>query len=81
MTTRRNFGSVRTLPSGKCRAALWHEGKRHLADDIFKAKADATAWLSTVQTPMLRGQRVDPAGGKMTFGELAAQWLVSNPET
>jgi hypothetical protein len=77
--TRRDFGSVRKLPSGKWQATYWHEGRRHVAEGTFKAKADATAWLSTVQTSILHGQWVDPAGGKMTFCELAAQWLASNP--
>jgi hypothetical protein len=46
---RRQFGSVRRLPSKRWQASYWHLGGRHVADRTFPAKADAQTWLSTVQ--------------------------------
>jgi hypothetical protein len=45
MATRRHFGSVRKLPSGRYQASYWHEGERHAASHTFTAKAAAQAWL------------------------------------
>ena len=53
--TRRHFGNVRKLPSGRYQASYWHEGLRHVASETFKAKADAQAWLSTKEADIVRG--------------------------
>ncbi len=53
----------------------WHDGTLHSADMMFKAKADALAWLSTVETDLLRGAWVAPANSKATFDEFAEGWL------
>jgi integrase len=72
---RHHFGSVRKLPSGRYQARYWHDGAMHAAPSTFRAKADAQAWLSTVETDLLRGSWVAPADGKVTFGEFAKAWL------
>ena len=72
---RRYFGSVRKLPSGRYQASYHHLGAAHSALGTFASKADAFAWLSTVETDIHRGRWVDPGAGKVTFGEYADTWL------
>jgi hypothetical protein len=74
-TGRRQFGSVRKLPSKRWQAAYWHLGIRHVADCTFTAKADAQAWLATVQTDIHRGAWVDPVGGRQTLASYSHAWL------
>jgi integrase len=77
--SRRHFGNVRKLPSGRYQASHWHEGRRYVAPDTFDAKADANAWLDLVHSEVLRGHWVDTRGGLLTVEELAKEWLGSNP--
>jgi integrase len=41
----------------------------------FRRKIDAERWLTEQRSRMTRGEWVDPAAGRVTFGELAAEWL------
>ena len=50
MGSRRQFGSVRKLPSGRWQASYWHVGRRHVAPITFAFKADANAYLSSIET-------------------------------
>jgi integrase len=52
---------------------------RHVGEDTFPTKADALAYLSTVETDLRRGSWIDPAASRRKFADLADQWLVSNP--
>jgi len=79
VTRRRHFGSARKLPSGRYQARYWHAGTRHIAPETFPTKADALAWLSRAEADLTRGAWLDPAAGKVTFADLASQWVVSNP--
>ena len=79
MTSRRHFGNVRKLPSGRYQASYWHEGARHVAPDTFTAKADALAYLANTETDLHRGAWIDPHRADTTVGSLAAQWKVANP--
>jgi integrase len=84
MTTRRHFGSIRKLPSGRYQAGYWHGGKRHNAPDTFKTKADAQAWLSVTEADILRGAWINPAAGKVTFRAYSDNWRtiqVHRPKT
>ena len=78
-TRRRHFGSVRKLPSGRFQASYWHEDSRHPAPSTFTTKADALAWLSAAEADIHRGSWVDPRGGNLTLGQVAAKWLEANP--
>jgi integrase len=80
VTARRDFGSIRRLPSGRWQATYWHEGKRHTGDHMFPTRADAAAWLSTVEADILRGGWVDPTAGKATLAEYANTWLEGRPD-
>jgi integrase len=79
MTNRRHFGNVRKLPSGRYQANYWHDGQRHTAPRTFVAKADALAYLASMETDLGRGTWTSPTAGNLTVSELAAEWLESNP--
>jgi len=74
-TRRRNYGSVRKLPSGRWQARYWDSGGQRPAPGTFATKADALAWLAGAQTDQRRGTWVDPGAGKLTLGMFATQWL------
>ncbi len=62
MATRRGFGKVRKLPSGRWQASyVGPDGKRHNAPSTFQAKADANGWLAAQQTDIARGSWGQPA--------------------
>jgi integrase len=73
--TRRQFGNVRRLPSGRWQANYYHQGKRYTGPNTFRTKADANAYLSTADTDLRRGGWIDPGAGKITFREFADGWL------
>jgi integrase len=75
---RRDFGTIRKLPSGRWQASYHHPrlGKRIGGPATWKAKADATAWLAAEETKLRRGaQTVDPRRGRIKFGSYADQWM------
>ena len=80
-SSRRHFGSVRKRGSGRWEASYWYDGERHTATRTFDAKADALAYLSTVEADILRGAWVDPAAGRITFAELRGQLAHSAPRS
>jgi hypothetical protein len=61
---RRQFGSVRRLPSGRWQVR-YHNGlgERVVAPDTFATKADAQRWLAVAQADLLRGTFIDPSAG------------------
>lgn len=76
--TRRSFGAVRKLPSGRYQASyLDPHGQRINAPETFTAKIDADAWLSiqraALETGTWRGR-----DDKTTVGEYAKQWLITH---
>lgn len=80
--TRRSFGLVRKLPSGRWQASFHHPkfGKRVNAPATFASKADANAWLAEQETGLRGGGPVvDPRRGRMSFKEYASQWLADRP--
>src|SRR5512132_3420348 len=73
--SRRRFGSVRRLPSGRWQARYQtNDGRQHTAPETFATKADATRHLAQVETDLSRGQWSDPRLGRTTFMEWAARW-------
>ncbi len=75
MAGRSTFGNVRRLESGRWQARYLHEGKRFSAPQTFAAKADASAWLSTIEADLRRGAWIDPEAGAVTFAAYATAWL------
>ena len=75
MPARRHFRSVRKLPSGRYQASYWHLAVRHPAQQTFETKAEALAWLSSVETDIHRGRWIDPGAGKVLFGKYIDDWM------
>lgn len=73
--TRRSFGKLRKLPSGRYQASyLDPAGERRNAPTTFDAKIDAEAWLSAQHAAITSGAwrgRDD----RITVGEYADAWL------
>jgi integrase len=79
MVTRRHFGSVRKRSSGRWQATYWHDGRLHSAG-TFVAKADALAYLSTMEADLRRGAWIDPRAGQVTLKTYANEWLDRRPD-
>jgi len=74
--SRRTFGTIRRLPSGRWRARFTdHNGRQKAAPQTFTTKAEAGRWLSRTQSEMERGQFVDPKVGKELLSDYATLWL------
>ncbi len=75
MASTRRFGNIRKLPSGRYQARYWHLGKQVPADRMFATKADARAWLATIETEISSGRHLAPGAGRERFGDFGARWL------
>jgi integrase len=74
--SRRQFGRLRKLPSGRWQARYpVGDGQLPAAPRTFPTKADASLYLSTVEADLARGQYMDPRSGRITFSQWADQWL------
>jgi integrase len=51
------------------------DGRPHNKSFPDRAKRDAEAFMVSVEADKLRGSYIDPAAGRMTFGEFAEEWL------
>ncbi|MFT7600996.1 MAG: integrase [Acidimicrobiales bacterium] len=69
------FGNIRQLKSGRYQARYFHLGKQVPADTTYATKAEARAWLATMETDILGGRHIDPTSGRETFGDYARRWL------
>jgi integrase len=75
--TKRTFGTVDELPSGRFRARYrGPDGRRHAK--VFGTRADAWAWLATQQTDLLRKTWRAPAASRRTVGDYAEDYLSRN---
>ena len=77
--TRRSFGGIRKLPSGRFQAWYVHPEtkKRTPAPDTFQTKTDADAWLAVVRADLTTG-RVYPERVKrptLLLSDFTKQWL------
>jgi integrase len=76
MSSRRRFGSVRKLPSGRWQARYFDAaGARFTAPDTFATKGDAQRWLSAAETDVARGDWHDPRLAETPFADWAQRWL------
>jgi integrase len=74
--SRRQFGRIRKLPSGRWQARYpIGDGSLHAAPQTFATKGDASRYLATVEADLARGQYIDPRAGRITFAQWAQQWL------
>lgn len=80
MPSRRQFGRVRKLPSGRWQARYPDgSGRDAPAPLTFASKGDATRFLAQVQADLDRGRWQDPRLGKVTLAEWVDEWLDRNP--
>jgi integrase len=78
---RRTFGATRQLPSGRWQASyLAPDGTRKKADQTFAEAADANAWLTSVESEVLRGDWRPPEPARETFGDYGRRWLANRPD-
>lgn len=76
MTTKRHFGSVRKLPSGRWQARYRDgSGSQVAAPTTFATKGDANRFLATMEADLVRGQYLDPRAARLTLREWATEWL------
>lgn len=77
---KRQFGSIRKLPSGRWQARYRSPaGATVNAPRTFTTKTDASRWLATTETDILRGAYIDPRAGRTTVEAWANEWLGSKP--
>ena len=72
---KRQFGTVRRLPSGKWQVRYRVGNRVVTAPDTFTTKGDASRYLAVVETDMARGVFVDPGGGRV----MLADWDFTTP--
>ena len=74
--TRRRFGTIRHLPSGRWQASfIAISGRRVNAPVTFRNKTDAGRWLAIQEADLARGTWVDDQLGHQTFGDYARAHL------
>ena len=73
---RRQFGSIRKLPSGRWQARYRdHRGRYVAAPRTFPTKGDASKFLAAVQTDLDRRSFLNPEGSRITVSEWVDEWL------
>ena len=77
--SRRRFGAVRKLPSGRWQVRYRHPttARYQTAPGTFASKTEAGRWLSMWEADVLRGAWVDPAMGEVRFGDVADRWMAT----
>lgn len=80
--TKRRFGSIRKLPSGRWQVRFREPDTNILisAPQTFTSAADADTYLATVQADMIRGGWIDPNAGLVTLATYSQEWLDNRPE-
>lgn len=76
--TRKRFGSIRKLPSGRHQARYTGpDGREHRAPTTFKTKGDAGAWLAIQEAEITRRAWLPGVTGRdvPTFEDYAEAWL------
>jgi integrase len=72
-------GSIRRAPRSSRWEARYRDPLGHQRTKTFPTRVAARTFLSAVETDMARGSWYDPALSRVTFAELAQEWLASNP--
>jgi len=81
MATKRRFGRVRKLRSGRWQARYkGPDGIDRPAPRTFPTKRDAEVWLTTTEADILGDEWLDPDLGRVAFGEFARSWIDERPD-
>ncbi len=76
MASKRTFGEVSKLPSGRYRARYTGpDGVRRSAPSTFDTIGDADKWLTLRRAEVLKDEWTPPTDTGLTFGRYAARWL------
>ncbi|GAA2674348.1 tyrosine-type recombinase/integrase [Nonomuraea recticatena] len=79
-STKRRFGRVRQLPSGRYQARYaGPDGVDRPAPETFATKTDAEVWLTKIESEILDGDWIDPDAGKVKLGKYAQDWIDERP--
>lgn len=71
-----SFGNVRQLPSGRYQVRYTgSDGLTHTAPRTYATKADANAYLATVQSDLVRETWKAPKHARITLGEFGRTWI------
>jgi len=80
MASRRRFGRVRRLPSGRWQARYpGPDGIDRPAPGTFATKTDAGLWLTMKEAEIHAGDWLDPDAGAALFAEYASLWVAERP--
>jgi integrase len=80
MASKRRFGRVRRLPSGRWQARyLGPDGLDRPADRTFATKTDAERWLILTEAEIVRGDWLSPEAGRTLFEHYAQAWVLERP--
>jgi integrase len=80
MASRRRFGRVRRLPSGRYQARYrGPDGVDYPAPSTFATKSDAERWLVRTEVEIQDDHWRDPDLGRVSFGEYAEAWIKERP--
>ncbi len=76
MPSKRRFGRVRKLPSGRYQARYQDPtGTDRPAPHTFATKTDADRWLNAVEGDILSGAWRNPDAGRITLGTYLPTWI------
>jgi integrase len=74
--TRRDFGSIRRLPSGRWQARF-RDPAGHDHTKTFAGRGDASRFLATARVDIDRGDWFDPTAGQDTLEVFATSWVAT----
>jgi integrase len=78
--TKRRFGRVRRLPSGRHQARYpGPDGVDRAAPQTFASKTDADVWLTMKEAEIRRGDWIDPDAGTVLVADFGATWIKERP--
>jgi integrase len=78
MASKRRFGRVRKLPSGRFQARYQGpDGLDHPAPQTFPTKREADRFLALVEADIATGKWYAPSAGRTTVAEWAEQWFAA----
>ena len=81
MSSRRQFGAIRLLASGRYQVRYRDRltGELTPAPTTFATKKEANLYLSRVETEIERGTFIDPNNSKISLSRYAEKWLANHP--
>jgi integrase len=78
--TKRRFGRVRKLPSGRWQARYpGPDGIDRPAPETFGTKTDANVWLTLKEAEIRNGDWIDPGAGAVFVVDFGSTWIDERP--